>query len=120
MQSSSVAFLQVHGFQIEKPFTIGVPYLSRYEEVLARAEESRINGNIPNPDFLSRIFDPAQLAFITKIKATITEWLGMEVHWNELARKSLLLMPESRKSRTSLTLVQITSTMLGNCLVGLL
>ena len=118
MQSSSIRFLQGHDFKMEKPFTIGVPYLSRHEEAQVREKVAGINSN-PKPRFW-KISNPAKREFTAKIKTTILEWLEMEVRLNELTRRSLLLKLESRKSQTFLISDQSTTIMPRNRLVGLL
>ena len=68
-----------HKFRIELPFTHGVPYLSRSEQVRAIALENTKRDVSKIPDIALRPEDIVSFAFVNKSREKIREWLRMEV-----------------------------------------
>jgi poly(A)-specific ribonuclease len=75
-QSGAVDFLLEHGFNIQEPFKIGVPYLSRDEAELAKQKAK--DRNDPNR-FTDMVFDKEDVQtidFMNKIRKETNQWLS--------------------------------------------
>ncbi|MCJ1308345.1 hypothetical protein MMC25_001998 [Agyrium rufum] len=86
----AVEFLLSHGFQMEKPFLEGVPYLSRPEEVDVRKEEALYQTN-DLADLTIRETDLETVRFLDYIRAQITAFKSNTV----TAESYLNISPEN-------------------------
>lgn len=63
-----------HGFNMEAPFTKGVPYLSREEEQTAINLELSRQNKSEIADILLRPDETESIQFVRKVRADIEKW----------------------------------------------
>ncbi|MCJ1473203.1 hypothetical protein MMC13_001854 [Lambiella insularis] len=73
-QSGAVDFLLKHGFNMEAPFTKGVPYLSREEESIALALEISRLSKSHIADIHLRADEVEAIRFVRKVRVAIQNW----------------------------------------------
>ncbi|KAF2027956.1 CAF1-domain-containing protein [Setomelanomma holmii] len=75
MQSGALTFLLGCGFDLAKPFTHGVQYLSREEAAFAKqAAWDRIDKKNPPEDMQLREGDVESLDFMRRVREAVTKW----------------------------------------------
>lgn len=75
MQSGAITFLLGCGFDMAKPFTNGVQYLSRQEAAqLKQATQDRLDNKNPIADLQLKEDDVESLNFMRRVREAITEW----------------------------------------------
>jgi poly(A)-specific ribonuclease len=75
MQSGAITFLLGCGFDMAKPFTHGVQYLSRQEAAQAKqATWDRLDNKNPPADMQLKEGDVESLDFMRRVRAAITKW----------------------------------------------
>ncbi|GAB7360135.1 hypothetical protein MBLNU230_g7898t1 [Neophaeotheca triangularis] len=73
-QSGAVEFLLKVGFDIAKPFTKGIPYLSRVEARRARANAARRNDKTAVADIAVKPTETETLAFLERVREEVSAW----------------------------------------------
>jgi poly(A)-specific ribonuclease len=75
LQSGAISFLLGCGFDMAKPFTHGVQYLSREEAAKAQqATWDRLDNNNPPADMQLKEGDVDSLDFMRRVREAITKW----------------------------------------------
>jgi poly(A)-specific ribonuclease len=75
LQSGAITFLLGCGFDMAKPFTHGVQYLSRQEAAQAKqATWDRLDNKNPPADMQLKEGDVESLDFMRRVRAAITKW----------------------------------------------
>ncbi|KAF2821557.1 CAF1-domain-containing protein [Ophiobolus disseminans] len=75
LQSGAITFLLGCGFDMAKPFTHGVQYLSRQEAAAAKqATWDRLDNKNPPADMLLKKGDVESLDFMRRVREAITTW----------------------------------------------
>ncbi|MCJ1389378.1 hypothetical protein MMC18_002235 [Xylographa bjoerkii] len=82
-QSGAVEFLLSHGFNMQAPFTIGVPYLSREEEIFAMDIELAKQNKAGIADIHLRSDEVESIQFVRKVRDDIKKWKTREESWPE-------------------------------------
>ncbi|KAI9702583.1 MAG: hypothetical protein M1836_001063 [Candelina mexicana] len=77
-QSGAVEFLLRNGFKMEAPFTVGVPYLSRDEEELARVLGNARGDRSNVADIAVLPTDVESLEFLQRVRGEIEVWKAAE------------------------------------------
>ncbi|KAI9713645.1 MAG: hypothetical protein M1812_006617 [Candelaria pacifica] len=77
-QSGAVDFLLRNGFRMEAPFTLGVPYLSRDEEMLARVLGTARGDRSNVADIAVLPTDIESLEFMERVRGEIEVWKAAE------------------------------------------
>ncbi|KAI9824503.1 MAG: hypothetical protein M1819_000858 [Sarea resinae] len=75
-QSGAVTFLMEHGFRMEAPFTLGVPYLSRSEEALAKDLALARLDKASFADIQIKVDDVESLDFLQRVRVEIDSWVN--------------------------------------------
>lgn len=75
-QSGAVSFLLSNGFDMSKPFTQGVQYLSREEAALAKQKTwDRLDNKNPPADMQLKAEDVESLDFMRRAREAIAQWM---------------------------------------------
>jgi poly(A)-specific ribonuclease len=75
LQSGAITFLLGCGFDMAKPFTNGVQYLSRQEaEQIKQATADRLDNKNPPADMQLKDTDVDSLDFMRRVREAITQW----------------------------------------------
>lgn len=75
LQSGAITFLLGCGFDMAKPFTQGVQYLSRQEAAqIKQATKDRLANKNPPADLQLKKEDVESLGFMRRVRQAITEW----------------------------------------------
>jgi poly(A)-specific ribonuclease len=75
LQSGAITFLLGCGFDMSKPFTHGVQYLSREEAAQAKqATWDRLDNKNPPPDMQLKEGDVDSLDFMRRVRDAVTQW----------------------------------------------
>jgi poly(A)-specific ribonuclease len=75
LQSGAITFLLGCGFDMAKPFTNGVQYLSRQEaEQIKQATADRLDNKNPPADMQLKDTDVDSLDFMRRVREAITKW----------------------------------------------
>jgi len=74
-QSGAVEFLLKVGFDMAKPYTHGVPYLSRVESREARDKHAKRQDKSAMADIQIKPTEVESLAFLERVRDTINAWL---------------------------------------------
>jgi len=75
LQSGAITFLLACGFDMAKPFTHGVEYLSRQEaEEIKQATADRLANKNPPADMQLKDTDVDSLDFMRRVREAITKW----------------------------------------------
>ena len=74
LNSAAVEFLLSHGFNMQAPFTIGVPYLSREEELTAMDMELARQDKAAIADIHLRSDEVESIQFVRKVREDIEKW----------------------------------------------
>ncbi|MCJ1289837.1 hypothetical protein MMC34_001370 [Xylographa carneopallida] len=82
-QSGAVEFLLSHGFNMQAPFTLGVPYLSREEEIAAMDMELVRQDKAAIADIHLRSDEVESIRFVRKVREDIEKWKNREGSWPE-------------------------------------
>ncbi len=77
-QSGAVDFLLKNGFRMEAPFTVGVPYLSRDEEALARVLGAARGDRSNVADIAILPTNVESLEFVQRVRKEIDVWKAAE------------------------------------------
>ncbi|MCJ1398292.1 hypothetical protein MMC11_001489 [Xylographa trunciseda] len=77
-QSGAVEFLLSHGFNMQAPFTLGVPYLSREEEITAMDMELARQNKAGIADIHLRSDEVESIQFVRKVREDIEKWKNRE------------------------------------------
>lgn len=82
--SGAVEFLLGVGFQIDLPFTSGVPYLSRSEAALALEKAATRNDRTTIADIHIKPEDTQSIAFLRRVRSEIASWLDDKTFYGHL------------------------------------
>ncbi|MCJ1436352.1 hypothetical protein MMC27_005731 [Xylographa pallens] len=82
-QSGAVEFLLSHGFNMQAPFTLGVPYLSREEEITAMNMELARQDKAAIADIHLRSDELESIQFVRKVREDIEKWKNRKESWPE-------------------------------------
>ncbi|MCJ1283647.1 hypothetical protein MMC26_002978 [Xylographa opegraphella] len=77
-QSGAVEFLLSHGFNMQAPFTLGVPYLSREEEITAMDMELARQDKAAIADIHLSSDEVESIQFVRKVREDIIKWKNRE------------------------------------------
>ena len=75
---AAVEFLLSHGFNMQAPFTLGVPYLSREEEIAAMDMELVRQDKAAIADIHLRSDEVESIRFVRKVREDIEKWKNRE------------------------------------------
>lgn len=92
-QSGAVDFLMRNGFRMDSPFVMGVPYLSRDEEVLARKLGNARGDRSAFVDIAIKPTDVESIKFIQRVRGEIEVWKAAKTvrHISYPIRLSMLI-----------------------------
>jgi poly(A)-specific ribonuclease len=75
-QSGAAEFLLKVGFDMGRPFTHGVPYLSRAESKLAREKFVKRNDRGAVADIVIKPTEVESLAFLARVRSQVDDWVA--------------------------------------------
>ncbi|KAK4893039.1 hypothetical protein LTR27_008576 [Elasticomyces elasticus] len=75
-QSGAVEFLLKTGFDLSKPFTRGVPYLSRLEAKEAREKHAKRQDKSALADIQIKPTEVESLAFLERVRSELNAWIS--------------------------------------------